>query len=253
MNRKSIIVLSVAFVLALSVAASALAGRNLAVGVNEDAVKSREGISSVANALGLGYYRVTQAWHPGQTKPSPSDTASLDATVRNAGSQKILLNVFGSASAAPNTASERAAYCSFVSTVLDRYPQIRAVNVWNEANLSYFWKPQFNRNGSSAAPADYEALLARCYDTIKSGHMSVRVFTSISPRGNDNPRARSNSPILRETSSRSWGRHTAARTAGRGSLTTGDRTSTARARRSAPGCATAGTSARATTRGCSPT
>jgi len=192
MNRKSIIVLSVAFVLALSVAASALAGRNLAVGVNEDAVKSREGISSVANALGLGYYRVTQAWHPGQTKPSPSDTASLDATVRNAGSQKILLNVFGSASAAPNTASERAAYCSFVSTVLDRYPQIRAVNVWNEANLSYFWKPQFNRNGSSAAPADYEALLARCYDTIKSGHMSVRVFTSISPRGNDNPRARSN-------------------------------------------------------------
>lgn len=49
-------------VVALSGAASATAARNLVVGVNEDAVKSREGISSVANTLGLGYYRVTQAW-----------------------------------------------------------------------------------------------------------------------------------------------------------------------------------------------
>ena len=34
--------------------------------------------------------------------------------------------------------------------------------------------------------------MARCYDAIKSWHPSVRVITSISPRGNDNPRARSN-------------------------------------------------------------
>ena len=182
----------VTVVVALSGAASATAARNLVVGVNEDAVKSREGISSVANTLGLGYYRVTQAWQPGQTQLRPSDTASLDATVQNAGSQKLLLNVFGSASAAPHKASERAAYCGFVSSLLDRYPQITAVNIWNEANLSYFWKPQFNRNGSSAAPAAYAALLARCYDTIKSRHPSMRVITSISPRGNDNPRARSN-------------------------------------------------------------
>ncbi len=186
------LVLGVVLVLALFGTASALAGRNLAVGVNDDAVKSREGISSVANSLGLGYYRVTQRWQPGQTQVSPSDSATLDATVRNAGSQKILLSVFGPASAAPRTASGRAAYCSFVSSVLDRHPQIAAVNIWNEANLSYFWRPQFNRNGSSAAPAAYEALVARCYRTIKSRHPSVRVITSISPRGNDNPRARSN-------------------------------------------------------------
>jgi hypothetical protein len=186
------LVLGVVLVLALLGAASAPAGRNLAVGVNDDAVKSRQGISSVANALGLGYYRVTQRWQPGQTRLSPSEAASLDATLHNARTQKILLNVFGRASAAPHTASRRAAYCSFVSSVLDRYPQIAAVNIWNEANLSYFWRPQFNRNGSSAAPAAYEALLARCYRTIKSRHPSVRVITSISPRGNDNPHARSN-------------------------------------------------------------
>ena len=60
--------LVVVLVLALFGAAPALAGRNLAVGVNDDAVKSREGISSVANALGLGYYRVTQGGNRGRPR-----------------------------------------------------------------------------------------------------------------------------------------------------------------------------------------
>jgi hypothetical protein len=179
-------------VVAALAATPALAGRGLVVGVNEDAAKWRPGLSAIGNDLNFGYYRVTQGWQPGQTQPSASDTESLTAALANAGSQKILLSVSGTSSAAPATASSRAEYCSFVSSVLDRFPQIAAVNIWNEANLSYFWKPQFNRNGSSAAPAAYEALLARCYDTIKSGHPSVRLITSISPRGNDNPRARSN-------------------------------------------------------------
>jgi hypothetical protein len=186
--------LSMAVVLAVAVAgaAPAQAARNLVVGVNDDAVKWRPGISSVGNDLKFGYYRVTQGWQPGQTQLSASDEASLNAAVKNAGSQKILLSVFGPASAAPVSLSSRTAYCSYVSSLLDRFPQIAAVNIWNEANLSYFWKPQFNRNGSSAAPAAYEALMARCYDSIKKRHPRVRVITSISPRGNDNPRARSN-------------------------------------------------------------
>ena len=185
------VVLSLVLVFAASGAAPALAGRNFVVGVNEDAVKWRPGISSVSTDLGLGYYRVTQGWQPGQTQPSDSDAASINEAVKNAGSQKILLSVFGSASAAPVGAASRAQYCSFVSSVLDRFPQIAAVNIWNEANLSYFWKPQFNRNGSSAAPAAYEALLARCYDQV-GRHPSVRMLTSLSPRGNDNPHAVSN-------------------------------------------------------------
>jgi hypothetical protein len=186
------VVLSLVLVFAASGAAPALAGRNLVVGANDDAVKSRPGIASISNDLGLGYYRVTQGWQPGQTQPSASDTASIGEAIRNAGSQKVLLSVFGSSGSTPRSASSRATYCSFVSSLLDRFPQIAAVNIWNEANLSYFWKPQFNRNGSSAAPAAYEALMARCYDAIKSRHPSVRVITSISPSGNDNPRARSN-------------------------------------------------------------
>jgi hypothetical protein len=189
---RALVTVALVLVVATVAPASAAAGRGLVVGVNDDAVKWRPGISAVTNDLGLGYYRVTQGWQQGQTQPTASDTASIAAAVRNAGSQKILLSVFGPPRAAPVGVTSRAAYCGFVVSLLDRFPQIAGVNIWNEANLSYFWKPQFNRSGASAAPAAYEALLARCYDAIKSRHPSVRVITSISPRGNDNPRARSN-------------------------------------------------------------
>jgi hypothetical protein len=189
---RSVVIVTLASTLAALAAAPALAGRGLVVGVNEDAVKWRPDISSTGSDLNLGYYRVTQGWEPGRTQLSDSDTASIAAALANAGSQKILLNVFGSASAAPRNASARAEYCGFVSSALDRFPQIAAVNIWNEANLAYFWKPQFTSKGRSAAPAAYEALMARCYGTIKSRHPSVRVITSISPRGNDRPHASSN-------------------------------------------------------------
>jgi hypothetical protein len=189
---RSVLIVGLVIVFAGLAAAPAPAGRGLVIGVHDDAVKSRPGISSIGNDLRLGYYRVTQGWQPGQTQPSASDTASIAAALTNAGPRKVLLSVYGPASAAPVSLSARRAYCSFVSAILDRFPQVAAVNIWNEANLSYFWKPQFARNGSSAAPAAYEALMARCYDTIKSRHRSVRVITSISPRGNDKPHARSN-------------------------------------------------------------
>ncbi|MGN6429752.1 MAG: hypothetical protein ACTHNB_03340, partial [Gaiellaceae bacterium] len=169
-----------------------LAGGGLVVGVNVDAVMWRPDISAVGSDHNRGYSRVTLGWERGRTPPSDSDAASIAAALANAGSQKILLSVFGSADAAPRNASSRADYCGFVSSVLDRFPQIAAVNIWNEANLAYFWKPQFTSRGSSAAPAAYEELMARCYDAIKSRHPSVRVITSISPRGNDRPHAPSN-------------------------------------------------------------
>ena len=230
------VVLSLVLVFAASGAAPALAGRNFVVGVNEDAVKWRPGISSISTDLGLGYYRVTQGWQPGQTQLSDSDAASINEAVKNAGSQKILLSVFGSASAAPVGATSRAQYCSFVSSVLDRFPQIAAVNIWNEANLSYFWKPQFNRNGSSAAPAAYEALLARCFTRSRAGIRPCRMLTSLSPRGNDNPHAVSNISHSVKNFVAKLGQYTAARDRRRArSSTAGGRTSTARARASAPG------------------
>jgi hypothetical protein len=56
-----------------------------------------------------------------------------------------------------------------------------------------FFRPQFTRRGKPVSPGLYEKLLSTCYDTLHALHGSgVNVITSVSPRGNDNPRAISN-------------------------------------------------------------
>ena len=46
--------------------------------------------------------------------------------------------------------------------------------------------------GRALAPADYEALLARCWDVLHAARPNVNVIAASSPRGNDNPAASSN-------------------------------------------------------------
>ena len=104
----------------------------------------------------------------------------------------MIVAVYGAAVDAPRTASQRDAFCSYAGDVLQHYPSVRDVVIWNEANLSYFWQPQFDDGGSSAAPAAYEALLASCWDTLHAIRPDVNVISDISSRGNDNPRAVSN-------------------------------------------------------------
>jgi hypothetical protein len=67
-------------------------------------------------------------------------------------------------------------------------PAVRYVIVGNEPNLNRFWMPQFGRNGSDAAAASYESLLARTYDAIKAASPTTTVIGgSVSPRGADSP------------------------------------------------------------------
>ena len=59
--------------------------------------------------------------------------------------------------------------------------------IWNEPNTGRFWRPQFGRDGQSVGPAQYEALLARCYDVLHSTRANVNVIAASSPRGNNRP------------------------------------------------------------------
>jgi hypothetical protein len=94
---------------------------------------------------------------------------------------------------APQTEDARDAYCEFLRSIVARYQRIRDVVVWNEPNKSFFWEPQFDAQGRSAAPAAYEALLARCWDVLHGEREDVNVLApSTSPRGNDRPNAKSN-------------------------------------------------------------
>src|SRR4029077_4182330 len=88
---------------------------------------------------------------------------------------------------APIDSPSRDTYCEYIRGVLARYPMINDIVVWNEPNLGFFWQPQFDSSGASAAPAAYEALLARCWDVLHAFRPGVNIILSVSPSGNDIP------------------------------------------------------------------
>ena len=70
--------------------------------------------------------------------------------------------------------SDQAAYCGFVRATLLQLPAIADVVDWNEANAAASWPQQ-------DAPAQYEALLTRCYDVLHAGRPGVNVIASTAP------------------------------------------------------------------------
>jgi hypothetical protein len=165
------------------------------VGVNDDSLKWTLAPTPVINdLLGLGAtsVRLTVDWSPGQTDLTDSDLAALNRIVPAALGIKILLNPITWGGKTPISADQQGQYCTYVKNIMARYPQVRSTGIGNEVNKANFWRPQFNENGTSAAPAAYVRLLASCYDLLHASFADVNVVTSLSPRGNDNPNASSN-------------------------------------------------------------
>jgi hypothetical protein len=174
-------------------APSAAAAPGLALGVTEDRFRGQPlTAATLARDLGLTTFRVSLAWMPGQTELSTSDAEEFDTLVPATFGLRSVVTVYGTANSTPLDSSSRAAYCAYVRNLLDRYPTINDVVIWNEPNLGYFWKPQFDSGGASLAPAAYERLLADCWDVLHDFRPSVNVIMTTSPSGNDNPRAMSN-------------------------------------------------------------
>jgi hypothetical protein len=184
-------VLALAFLVGIA-AGPARADPSLFVGVDEDALKTRPVQAvEIARDLGMKAFRITLSWRPDQTALTATDRARLSTAVGGRAEMRVILAVYGSL--APVHPSWREQYCTYVRNVLDEFPQIKDVVIWNEPNLSYYWQPQFNFDGTSAAPVAYEALLARCWDVLHAARPSVNVIApATSLWGNDNPRAISN-------------------------------------------------------------
>ena len=161
------------------------------MGVDEDGGKWGHAGETRAFAadLGLEALRVTVPWRAGESQLTASERAILDKAMSATSGMRVVLSVFGRAEDSPRTKASRTAFCDYAADVLRAYPTVTDVVIWNEPNDSYFWRPQFNSQGKSAAPRAYEALLAECWDTLHSTRPSVNVITSSSPRGGDNPRA----------------------------------------------------------------
>lgn len=64
----------------------------------------------------------------------------------------------------PVTDAGRAAFAGYADAVLDHYPDVKAIEVWNEWNID-----------SVATPEAYEALLATVYAKVKADHPDVTV------------------------------------------------------------------------------
>src|SRR4051794_4259798 len=178
----------------LVLAPVASAGRPLIVGVTEDGLKYEPPATARdAEALGIDAVRITLAWRPGLTEPDAAMRKQLAGAAGEEG-LRVVLSVFGEKAAyAPQTEQAREQYCGFLGSIVKGYPSIRDVVVWNEPNKELFWHPQFDESGRSAAPAAYEALLARCYDELHAARVDVNVLApSTAPRGNDRPNAKSN-------------------------------------------------------------
>ena len=192
---KTLATLVVALAAAVAAPGAAQAGEGFFVGFSDDDLKYDSARAAGAlRGLGAQAVRVTLLWSRGQTDLSGADRIWFDRALAAAGSDlRVVLSVYAPSGAhAPLDDAARDQYCGYVRNALARYPHIRDVVVWNETNKSHFWQPQFNGDGSSAAPAAYAALLARCWDVLHAFRPDVNLLTSTSSKGNDNPSAASN-------------------------------------------------------------
>jgi hypothetical protein len=192
--RRSLPVLFASFAALIAVPAAA-SGPGMFVGAAEDALKwHAPQTMAVARDLGLGAIAISLDWPAGQTDLTPVDADYMTRAVVGAGGMRIVLAIHNYGGAwAPNTELEREHYCGYARRVLTRFPQINDIVVWNEPNLSSFWRPQFTPTGESESPARYEELLAHCWDVLHDLRPGVNVVGLVTSLwGNDNPNAFSN-------------------------------------------------------------
>ena len=182
--------------IALVAPSLAHAGPGLMVGAVEDDVRASTLVEANARMAdlrlsGFRAVRVTSYWRPGQSAPSDAELGVLrnvaDAGLQNGIAVYVTVMSPGSATT-PLTDEARADFAAYAAAIVRGIPSLENLIVCNEPNLNRFWLPQFNVDGSSAAPAAYLALLAETYDAVKAVSPEVRIYGgAVSPRGTDRP------------------------------------------------------------------
>jgi hypothetical protein len=156
------------------------ATRSFFVGADEDSLLwgNSQQTATIARSLGLRAVHITMQWQPGQTQVSAGYQRLLDKLQLDTGGLRIVVSVYGRATDAPQTDAARGQYCDFVADLVRSNPEIDDVVIWNDPNDGTFWMPQFAPGGASVAPAQYEALLARCWDEAHAAGAGVNVISA---------------------------------------------------------------------------
>src|SRR5918995_2748422 len=186
--------LLVAVVATLSFAPVGSASPGLAVGaVENELLWNTAQTVSVARHLGLRTMVVNLEWEPRLNDLEQGQIDALNRVVTTAGGVRIVLGVHNNWMRTPVDEPGRQRYCEFAANALRRYPQINDIIVWNEPNLGFFWRPQFDADGASEAPRAYFQLAAHCYDVLHGVRPGANVVGPVNSHwGNDNPNGFSN-------------------------------------------------------------
>ena len=152
-------------------------------GVADDAGKYADDggawFDSMLKGANLTEVRWTLAYDPA----NPAGIDELPFLQRAAPqAQKDGVHVVLALYARPARVHSPAAFCGWAGLVAATVAQwgIHDFIVWNEPNTALYWSPQ-----TVNSPAAYEALLAKCYDTIHAADMDARVIgMALSPRSN---------------------------------------------------------------------
>jgi hypothetical protein len=148
--------------------------------------------------LGMRENRVSIAWDPeAPTTIQRQQELELYVTLATLRGVRVVFAVTPakarSITAAPRNAGQ---YAAFLQQLARTFPSVRDYVIGNEPNQPRFWQPQFGRRGEPLSPAAYYSLLARSYDALKAVDGSITVIgVGLSPRGNDQPKARDNVSI----------------------------------------------------------
>jgi hypothetical protein len=194
MRSRRLFTMLAAVAAATACAGGAAAGPSLFVGVSDDHLKTDSEAGPAIRDLGLSAVRLTLDWRPGQSTLGNQDVVSIQkALSAGTGARMVVLIYPDDPWDAPKSPEAREAFCSTARSILSAFPQVNDVVIGNEPNKSTFWRPQFNADGSSAAPAAYAALLARCHAMLHAFRPGVNVIhAGLSSTGNDRPAADSN-------------------------------------------------------------
>ncbi len=192
---RSGLLLAFAALTALVAPGVASAGPGLVVGAVEDDVRASSAVEAETKMTafrlaGFRAVRLTSIWMPGLTRPGDAELTTLRLVGEAADRHGVRLYVtvmHPGSRTTPLTDETRAEFASFAAAIVRSTP-VRHLIVGNEPNLNRFWLPQFELDGSSAAPRDYLTLLADVYDAVKAVSRDVRVYGgAVSPRGTDRP------------------------------------------------------------------
>jgi hypothetical protein len=190
-NIRTSALLAAAFAL-LALAGAAQAG--LTVGVSDDRPKDAAFFQSLSD-LGVKQNRATIIWDPAQPGVigGKAQIQQWLPLAQSAGVRVVFSILPKHARDITGSAGATTQFADFVRLVAQTFPSVKDYVIGNEPNQPYFWLPQFDTADRPVAAGAYEPMLAASYDALKAADPTINVIgIGLSPRGNDNPHAKSN-------------------------------------------------------------